>query len=195
MGELGSLADDGVGVSWLLVGVLALAVLENVLDGDLIWTGFLVVTLVVLVLPAAVLRDRSATLPTEVTALAVLPGVSRAVGPAWVTEYAVYLGVAALALAVVAELSLFTAVEMAPWFADALVVLTTMAAIGVWAVLQFYSDQFLGTELIGSLNAVNWEFIRATVAGVVAAIVFELYFEYGVESDAGVSDVAEGESG
>ena len=194
MGGLESLADDWA-VSWLLAGVLALAVAENLADGDLIWTGFLAATLVVLVLPAAVFRDPSAVLPPEVTALAVLPGVTRAVGPVWATEYAVYLGVAALALAVVMELSLFTAVEMAPWFADALVVLTTMAAIGVWAVLQFYSDKYLGTELIGGLNAVNWEFVRATVAGVVAAAVFELCFEYGAGSHASVSDIAEGEDG
>ncbi|WP_205254468.1 MULTISPECIES: hypothetical protein [Halorussus] len=100
--------------SWVLVGVLALTILENLVDGDLVWTGFLAATLVVLVVPAAAFRDLTATLPPAVTALAVLPGVSRAVGPAWVTEYAVYVGVAAVALAVVVEVSLFTEAEMRP---------------------------------------------------------------------------------
>ncbi|MFC4448960.1 hypothetical protein [Halorussus aquaticus] len=195
MGVLESLTDDGGGVSWLLVGVLALAVLENLVDGDLVWTAFLVATLVVLVLPAVVLRDPDAMLPPTVTALAVLPGVTRAVGPAWVTEYATYVGVAAVSLAVVAELTLFTEAELSPRFADAMVVLTTMAAIGAWAVLQFYSDRYLGTELLGSKRAVNWEFVRATVAGVVAAVVFELYFESETSSDANLADLPEGDCG
>lgn len=190
---LDTLTDDETGASWLLVGVLALATLENLLRGDLVWTGFLAVTLVVLVLPAVLARDASVTLPPTVTALAVLPGVTRAVGPAWVTEYATYVGVAALALAVVAELSLFTDVEMASWFADALVVLTTMAAIGAWAVVQFFSDQYLGTDLLASKNAANWEFIRATAVGIVAAAGFEFYFEHEVGDDASASDLAEGE--
>ncbi|WP_137283857.1 hypothetical protein [Halorussus salinisoli] len=195
MGVLESLADDGGGVSWALVGVLTLAILENLVDGHLIWTGFLAVTFVVLVLPAAVFRDRSAMLPPEVTAMAVLPGVTRALGPEWVTEYATYVGVAAVALAVVVELALFTEAEMSPWFADVMVVLTTMAAIGAWAILQFYSDQFLGTELLGSADAVMWEFVRATAAGIAAAVVFEFYFEYNTASNATLADLPEGDSG
>jgi hypothetical protein len=195
MSELESLANDGGELSWVLVALLALAILENFVDGHLIWTAFLGVTLVVLVLPAAVFRNTSAMLPPEVTAMAVLPGVTRAVGPAWLTEYATYIGVAAVALAVVIELALFTETEMSPWFADAMVVLTTMAAIGVWAILQFYSDQYLGTEFLGSPDAVMWEFVRATGAGVAAAVVFELYFEYETPSDANLADLPEGDSG
>ncbi|NEU57890.1 hypothetical protein [Halorussus sp. MSC15.2] len=195
MGVLESLTDDGGVVSWVLVGVLALAVLENLVDGDLVWTAFLVATVVVLVLPAAVLRDPHAMLPPTVTALAVLPGVTRAVGPAWATEYATYVGVAAVSLAVVAELTLFTEAELSPRFADAMVVLTTMAAIGAWAVLQFYSDRYLGTEFLGSAEAVMWEFVRATAAGVAAAVVFELYFEYETSSDTTIADLLEGDCG
>lgn len=190
------LGDEDVdGASWLLVGILALAILENLVHGALVWTAFLLAGLVLLVFPAVVLRDPSAMLPPEVTALVVLPGVTRALGPAWATEYATYLGVAAAALAVVAEVSLFTDAELAPWFADVMVVLTTMAAIGVWAILQFHSDRYLGTELLGSKNAVNWEFLRATAAGVVAAVVFELYFQYREPADAEASDLARGDGG
>jgi hypothetical protein len=176
MAVLQSIADDGGTVSWLLVATLPVAILQNFLHGNPIWTAFLLADLAILVLPAAVLRNPSAILPPEVTALAVLPGVSRAFDLVWITDYATYLGVAALALAVVVELALFTEAEMSAQFAAGMVVLTTTAAIGVWAVLQFYSDQFLGTELLGSLDAMMWEFVRATVAGGVAAGVFELYF-------------------
>lgn len=195
MSLLESIADDGGALSWLLVGILALAILENLVDGDAIWTAFLAASLVILVLPAVLLRDSSAILPPEVTALAVLPGVTRALDLAWVTDYVTYVGVAALALAVVVELTLFTDAKLSPRFADAMVVLTTMAAIGVWAVLQFYSDRFLGTELLGSADAVMWEFIRATAAGVAAAVVFELYFAYRTPTEATVTDVRGGDSG
>lgn len=195
MDGLRSLVDGGAGASWLLVGVLALATLESLRDGDFVWTAFLAATAVVLLLPAVAFRDHAVMLPPEVTALAVLPGVTRAVGPAWATDYALYLGVAAVALSVVVELVLFTDAEMSPWLADVLVVLTTMAAIGVWAVVQFYADRYLGTDLLGSKNAVNWEFVRATVAGVAAAVVFEFYFEYETHSDATLADLSEGDSG
>ena len=196
MGALDLLGDEDVdGVSWLLVGILVLVILENLVHGDLVWTAFLLAGLVLLVLPAVVLRDPSAMLPPEVTVLVVLPGVTRALGPVWATEYATYLGVGAAALAAVVEVSLFTDTEMAPWFADAMVVLTTMAAIGVWAILQFYSDKYLGTELLGSQNAVMWEFLRATVAGLAAAVVFEFYFQHREPADAEASDLARGDGG
>ncbi|MFC7081397.1 hypothetical protein [Halorussus caseinilyticus] len=178
----------------MFVGLLAASIAENLVSGDLIWTVFLAAALVVLVLPAVAARDSAAMLPPEVTALAVLPAVTRALGPAWATEYATYLSVAALALAVVAELSLFTSVEMAPWLANAMVVLTTMAAIGVWAVLQFYSDAFLGTHLVGSADDVNVAFVRATVAGLAAAVVFERYFADHADAES-ASDLPEGETG
>ena len=184
MGALDSVAGrSATTVSWVLVALLVLAIPENVVYGDPVWTVFLLADLAVLVLPAAVYRDRSMVLPPAVTALAVLPGITRAVGPAWATGYVLYLGVAAVALAVVVEVTLFTETEMDPWFADVMVLLSTMAAIGVWAILQFHADRYLGTELIGSHAAVMWEFVRATVAGVAAAVVFELYFQYRAPAD------------
>ena len=179
MGILASLADDyGTVASWLLVALLALSIPANAAYGDIIWTAFLLADLAILVLPAVVSRDASMTLPPVVVALAVLPALTRSFGPAWATDWALYVAVAAVSLAAVVDLTLFTEVEMSPWFADVTVVLTTMAAIGVWAILQFYSDRYLRTNLIGSLNAVMWEFVRATVAGVVAAAFFEAYFYY-----------------
>jgi hypothetical protein len=113
------------------------------------------------------------------------------VGP----EYALYLGVAAVAFAIVVELSLFTDVEMAPWFADVTVVLTTMAAIGAWAIVQFYADRFLGTDFIAGRIDLMHEFIRGTIAGVVAAGVFELYFQYRTPAETKTPDVTGGEDG
>lgn len=194
MSALESLAGDRAGeLSWLFVALLVAAIGENLIRGDLIWTGLLVGALVILVLPAVAFRDPGTMLPPTVTALAVLPGVTRALGSGWVTDYATYLSVAAIALAVVVELTLFTDAEMAPWFADVMVVLSTMAAIGLWAILQFYSDTYLGTEFIESADEVMWEFIRATIAGVAAAALFEFYFEYREPDDPTPTDFASGE--
>ena len=196
MGTLDAVAnDDANRVSWLLVGVLAVAVAVSVLRGNSIWTLFLAATLAILLVPPVVLRDFSEMLPPEVTGLAVLPALVEAVGPEWVTEYALYLGVGAMAFAVVVELSLFTDVEMSPWFADVTVVLTTMAAIGTWAIVQFYADRFLGTDLIVSRTNLMREFIRGTIAGIVAAGVFELYFQFRAPTEATTPDVTGGEEG
>jgi len=175
MAVLESLADDGGGASWVLVGLLALSIPVTFVSGEPVWTAFLVADLAVLVLPALVFRNPEVMLPWEITALAVLPGVSRVVAPAWITEYATYVGVAAVSLAVVVEIALFTEAEMSERFAAAMVVLTTMAAIGVWAVVEFHADQYLGTEFMGSLDALMWEFVASTIAGVGAGIVFAVY--------------------
>lgn len=195
MGVLESLADDGGRLSWLLVGVLAVSIPANLLAGNPIWATFLLAGLAVLVLPAVAFRDSSVMLPPEVTALAVFPGVSRVLAPEWITEYVTYVAVAAVSLAVVVELALFTRTEMSERFAAAMVVLTTMAAIGAWAIVQFHADQYLGTEFLGSSDAVMWEFVRATVAGVVAAGVFHLYFRQRDPSDRVELGVLEGERG
>ncbi|WP_135827830.1 hypothetical protein [Halorussus halobius] len=195
MTVLESLAADGGRLSRLLVGVLALSIPANLLAGNPVWAAFLLADLAVLVLPAVALRDASAMLPPAVTALAVFPGVSRLFAPEWVTEYVTYVAVAALSLAVVVELVLFTRAELSARFAPAMVVLTTMAAIGAWAIVQFHADQHLGTDFLGSLDALMWEFVRATVAGVVAAGFFRLYFNRRGPSERLALDRAGGERG
>lgn len=187
--------DRPIRLSWLLAALLAATVVGTAIDDDLVWTAFLALALAILLLPPVVARDPGAVLPPAPVALAVLPGATRLLGPSWLTDYAVYAGVAAVALAVVVELSLFTDAEMSPRFADAMVVLTTMAAIGVWVVLQFGSDRFLGTDLLATKRAANLAFVRATVAGVVAAAVFELHFDYDHPVERDTSDLPEGERG
>jgi hypothetical protein len=68
-------------------------------------------------------------------------------------------------------------------FAVLFVVVTTMATAGVWAVVQWLSDVYLGTGFILTgesesvvERALMLNFVAATVAGVLAGVVFELYF-------------------
>jgi hypothetical protein len=58
-----------------------------------------------------------------------------------------------------------------------------MATAGVWAVVQWLSDVYLGTGFVltGDPEAVvertlMLDFVAATVAGLLAGVVFELYF-------------------
>jgi len=68
----------------------------NLLRGDLLWTGFVVVVVAVAVLPAAVTRNRSVIVSWEALALATLPLVAR-FGDRFV-EPLTYVPVATLAL-------------------------------------------------------------------------------------------------
>jgi len=63
-------------------------------------------------------------------------------------------------------------------------VVATMATAGVWAVLRWTADVWLGTTFLLESGVaetvieegVMWEFVYSTAAGIVAGVVFELYF-------------------
>lgn len=176
-------------IGWVLLGALALVGVESVLDGDWVWVivSFTVVWLGIL--PPLRFRDSLVMLPWEVLALGILPLVTRGLFAGLIANVAAYLGVAAVALVIAVELEVFTPVRMTTWFAVFFVVVTTMATAGIWAVLRWLSDVFLGTTLVYprpppvepaveevALEALMWDFVAATVGGVLAGLVFALYF-------------------
>jgi len=68
-------------------------------------------------------------------------------------------------------------------FAVVFVVVTTMAAAGIWAVVRWLSDVLVGTRFLYDgrpehviEEALMWDFVAATVAGVFAGVLFEYYF-------------------
>lgn len=180
-------------LAWLLVAFVLLVVVANLLTRDLLWAGFALVVAGLALVPAVKYRDPVAMLPWEVLLLAVLPLLGRVL-TVELTPFrgnvAAYLSVAALALVVAVELDLLTPVEMDYRFAVAFVVIATMAAAGVWAVVRYGSDVFLGTTLLlppGGLDApqealeaaertLMLEFVASFLAGVAAGGVFEFYF-------------------
>ena len=179
-GRLGAVVEDtrvNAGLSWVLVGFLLVVVAENLLDGDVLWAGFAAFVAVLATIPAVAYRSGNVMLPWEVLVLAALPILGRSL-VSWSAglRAATYLSVAALALIVAVELHVFTPVRMTHWFAVLFVVVATTATAGVWAVVQWLSDAWLGTTVIRSESQLMWGFVFATLAGVVAGIVFELYF-------------------
>ncbi|WP_254545045.1 hypothetical protein [Halomarina pelagica] len=164
------------GLSWTLVGVVALVAIRNVLTDDPLWAGFAAVVAVVSIVPAVLLRSARSMLPWEVVLLAALPLLARPFGPPGVSDVATYLAVAAIALIVAVELHVFTPVEMSYGFAIFFVVVTTMAAAGIWAVVRWVADVYLGTGFQLDQRALMLEFVASTAAGVVAGVLFEFYF-------------------
>ncbi|WP_436924658.1 hypothetical protein [Halosimplex amylolyticum] len=190
-GNLGELLTDtriNAGIAWVLVGAFGLVTVESAVTGDYLWAAFAVVVGAVVVLPAAAIRSPRAMPPWEMVLLAGLPVVGRAVARFQVTStVATYLSIAALALLVAVNLHLFTPVEMSVGFAVLFVVVTTLAAAGLWALGRWASDLYLGTELLlapGVDGVVDREaiehelmveFVASGIAGLLAGLVFEGY--------------------
>lgn len=184
-------------IAWVIVVFVAAVVLESVLTDDIAWAVFASAVLVLALIPPVGYRDRDAMLPWEVLAVCGLPLIGRAISATVLTtQLATYLSVAGVALVVAVELDVFTTVRMTEWFAVLFVVITTMAAAGVWAVLRWSADIWLNTTLLLEPGvpeheieeAVMWEFVYSTAAGLLAGAVFELYFRRRARGDARLPD-------
>jgi hypothetical protein len=172
-------------VGWFFLIFLGFVAGESFLDGDLQWGVFVLAVLALCAVPPVAFRDPEVMLPWEVIALAALPTFGRAIAtfdP--VTEFTVYVSVAALALVVAVELDLFTRVTMTGGFAIAFVALATLATAGVWAVFRWTLDLTLGTTTLLEPGVSDdtihdelmVEFVYSALAGVLAGIIFEVYF-------------------
>ncbi|MFC7202129.1 hypothetical protein ACFQJC_01270 [Haloferax namakaokahaiae] len=190
-------------LSWLFIVFLGgVAVWTVLTGGDLVWGGFAAVVAALALVPAVSYREPRAMLPWEVVALASFPLVARVLvsgqtigGVTFTGRLSTYLAVAAVALIVAVELDVFTPVRMNESFAVFFVVIATMAAAGVWAVVQWFSDIYLGTSLL--LNgrpeevvetALMWDFVAATISGLMAGLLFEYYFRRYADSQIRLPD-------
>ena len=180
-------------LAWMLVGLIAAIAVSSLFVGDLLWAGFTTGIVILALVPAVYYRSPRAMVPWEVLALAVPPVLGYALGVGGASDFSMYLSVAALALMVAVELQLFTTVDMSAGFAVFFVVITTMAAAGVWGVVRWVADLYLETGFIAGPNALMWEFVASTVAGAVAGVVFEFYFRRRGRSQGWFTAEAEGE--
>ena len=187
MADVGRLLRDAelnAALAWVLVLVVAATAGVAVLRGHLLWSAFAFTVLVVSLLPPLARRSPRVMLPWEILLLAGLPVLGRSVLPLPTFGLSTtYLSVAALALIVAVELDLFTTVRMSSGFAVLFVTVTTIAVAGVWAVVRWLADLYLGTELLlvagvsehAIERALMIEFVVATGIGVLAGVVFEFY--------------------
>lgn len=163
-------------VAWLLVGVLATVFVESVADVDYRWILFVGFVGGVVTLPPLAYREWRMMLPWELLVLALLPVLVRGLVGGTVGTFATYVALAALALLIIVELHMFTSMKVTQWFAVALVVLTTMAAVAAWTIFRWNADRFLGTSFLADNEALMMEWLYVTLAGLVAGVLFEGYF-------------------
>jgi len=171
-------------LAWLVVALILAVAAGSVVQGELLWAGFTGALACLVLFPPLTYRNSQAMLPWEIVLLAALPVVGRLFTTVPVTgNLATYLSVAAVALIVSVELQLFTAVKMTPRFAVVFVGVTTMAAAGIWAVARWAVDRTLGTTFIldpalsehAIEEALMWQFVASTVAGIGAGVFFAWY--------------------
>ena len=167
-----------------LVAAIAVVGVGELASGGFLWATFAAVLVALALLPPVAFRSRLAMLPWEVLLMAALPVLGMALGAARLTgHFASYLSVATIALVLAVELQSFTTVRMTPGFAVVFVVVTTMAAAGLWALLRWSAAQTLGIPFSADHDAVMWEFVYSAIAGLGAGVVFELYFRRFVRPD------------
>lgn len=160
-------------LSWLLVGVLVVAILASLYTGATLWAGLTLVVAGAAVAPAAVTREWTVMVPWPLLALAAVAALVRATGR--YPELAGYLAVATLALVGVAELDAFTSVEMSRRFAVGFAALTTLALQACWTVAQYGSDLWLGTMFLRSQRELQWDMVLVSVVSIVVAAGFQWY--------------------
>jgi hypothetical protein len=175
---LGRLVHDertNAGLAWLLLGVTGVVAVREVLGGTVLWGLFGLCLVLVVAAPALVTRDRLVIVPWPLPALAAAAGISRAYGI--FPEVAGYLAIVALALVVTVELDVFTSVDLSRRFVVAFAVLSTLAIQALWTVVQFYSDRWLGSDLLHSQAELQWDIVAVTVVAAAVGTAFVWYFE------------------
>ncbi|AFV24847.1 hypothetical protein Mpsy_2644 [Methanolobus psychrophilus R15] len=171
-------------LGWAMVALLFLLGIVNFMDGRFAWSVLSFSVMFIITAPALLLRKISIMPSWYFIILAIMPIVgSTTAYHFFFTSIPVYFSVATIALLLVAEISWFTSVRMHYKFAILLVVATTLAMSGLWHLLHWLLDINLGTTFLldgRSQDAINaavmHEFMYATVVGIVAGIIFGLYF-------------------
>lgn len=156
--------------TWLLSAVLLLLAVWTAVAGSILWTGFTLASLAVVLVPVAVTSDPTVMPDATVVAVLTVPLVLRAVGS--FRAVFVYVVLTALALVVAVEIDSFSTATFTPWFAATFVVFVTMAVAGLWGIAQYASDAYLGTSYLTTRTDLMWELVLATGVGIGAGLVF-----------------------
>lgn len=163
--------------AWLLVALLAATTVGIVIATGPLWSVFALILVVLAVIPPLAYRSPAVMLPWEVLLMAALPVIGLALGADRLSsQFFAYFAVAAVALVLVVELQSFTTVRLPPGFSVVFVVVATMAAAALWGLVRWVSDVVLATNYITTNEALMYEWIYSVAAGILAGVVFTLYF-------------------
>ncbi|WP_336336707.1 hypothetical protein [Haloarcula brevis] len=171
---IGSHRLDALG-AWVVTAILVGVVGRFAAGGAFDWAVLTATLVAVAVAVPLAARDLETTVPAEVLGLVAVPVLVRAFGG--FPQLTPFLVVAGVALLLAVVLDAFTSLTMTPRFATVFVVVVTMAVAGVWAVGIYAADTLLGTAFLDGQTELMWDLVTATAAGIVAGVVFELYFD------------------
>lgn len=159
-------------LAWLLLGALAASVAETLLEGELLWAGFGVVTIAVALVPPILAMDRTVMVSWNVLLLSALPAFTHVLDV--FSPLVGYVSVAALGLLVVAEIDQFSTARLPNWFAATLVVMATMTVASLWVSVRFFANRWLDTSFVTSVDALMWGLVAASAVGIGFGVLFEL---------------------
>jgi hypothetical protein len=173
-------------LSWTILFVLTVLTLINFMNGRYTWGILCAFTAGIILLPALFLKNLSVMPPWYLLILVALPMLINATAyHIFFNSVPYYVSVATIALLVAAEVNWFTSVKMDHRFAIVFVFITTLAISGLWHLIQWILDINIGTSFIldgrsqETLNTeVMYEFMYATVVGIVAGFIFGWYLKY-----------------
>lgn len=177
MARLAALVDRhhlDAAVAWTATLSLTAAAAQFVRAGEPQWTVFVALLVGVALVPPILDRDPAVTLPGELLVLITAPVLVRATGA--YPQATPFLVAAGLALLTAVVLEAYTSLEMTVRFAVLFTVTTTMAVAGAWTVGIWAADAVLGTTYLQGMTELMWDLVSATAMGVVAGVIFEVYF-------------------
>ena len=164
-------------LAWIITALIVSALFESILDFDILWIAFTATMTVLIALPVYRFRDIKLMLPWEVLGLAAIPVIVRTLEISILSnQVATYFAMAALALIIAVELQVFTSVEFNHAFSIMFTVTATLAVAGLWAIMRYNLDIHTGTAFLTTNEDLMYEFINATAAGLLAGIIFDIYF-------------------
>lgn len=175
-------------LAWLLLGIVVSFAITSIVFSQLVAAGVAIAVVGVGIAPILSGGSWREMLPFPFLLVAALPLAVSVFQPDFATEFVSALSIATLALLVVVDLHLLTAVRMTPWFAVFFVVITTMAVAGFWAVGAGFAHDMWGTPFVRTNTQLMYVFIAATAGGLVAGGVFRWYFRRRERADAQFSE-------
>ncbi len=172
-------------LSWIILLALVFLTFMNFMNGRYAWGILSAFVICIILLPALFFKNLSIMPPWYLILLVALPIVGNAIGyHLFFSSIPNYISVATIALLVAAEINWFTSVKMDHMFAILFVFITTLAISGLWHLMQWLLDINIGTAFIldgRSHETINTEvmneFMYATVAGIIAGLIFGWYFK------------------
>ncbi len=157
-------------IGWIVAGVMLAATVVSLVTDAPLWGWFSLSFVAVIVLPAVVARDWTAMVPWPLLAVGAI-AVTAGIGGLY-PEAAGYVAIASLAVSIVVELDVFTSIRLSRRFAVGFAVLTTLAIEAVWIIVQFVSDQWLGTGYLHTQAELQADIVIVTVVGLVMGGLF-----------------------